>query len=170
MVIRPEVAKPQRCYLSRTVRAQLHVGNSLSDAFKVRASRTLNRSLAMQISASKAGDMGRGRRSGRRHHSRFQLGRLGNGRDGRKNGDDSAQDATVLALTPVCVLKAEQQPDQLVLLKKESSWSRGNFVDKAGWVAPSHPATEQPSAPRPTMSDDRAAPSRCSGSALYRFR
>jgi hypothetical protein len=47
----------------------------------------------------------------------------------------SAQDATVMALTPVCVLKAEQQPDQLVLLKKESSWSRGNFVDKAGWVA-----------------------------------
>jgi hypothetical protein len=47
----------------------------------------------------------------------------------------SAQDATVLALTPVCVLKAEQQPDQLVLLKKESSWSRGDFVEKTGWVA-----------------------------------
>ena len=47
----------------------------------------------------------------------------------------SAQDATVLALTPICVLKAEQQPDQLVLLKKESSWRRGNFVEKAGWVS-----------------------------------
>ena len=47
----------------------------------------------------------------------------------------SAQDATILALTPVCVLKAEQQPEQLVLLKKESSWSRGDFVVKAGWVA-----------------------------------
>jgi hypothetical protein len=47
----------------------------------------------------------------------------------------SAQDATVMALTPVCVLKGEQQPDQLVFLKKESSWSRGNFVDKVGWVA-----------------------------------
>ena len=52
-----------------------------------------------------------------------------------KMATTSAQDATVLALTPVCVLKAEQQPDQVVLLKKESSWSRGNFVEKTGWVA-----------------------------------
>ena len=47
----------------------------------------------------------------------------------------SAQDATVLSLTPLCVVKAEQQPEQLVLLKKESSWNRGSFVTKAGWVA-----------------------------------
>ena len=47
----------------------------------------------------------------------------------------SAKDATVLALTPICVVKAEQQPEQLALLKKESSWNRGNFVTKAGWVA-----------------------------------
>ena len=47
----------------------------------------------------------------------------------------SAQDASVLALTPVCVVKAEQQPEQLVLLKKESTWNRGDFVVKAGWVA-----------------------------------
>jgi hypothetical protein len=47
----------------------------------------------------------------------------------------SAQDAIVLALTPVCVVKAEQQPEQLVLLKKESYWNRGDFVIKAGWVA-----------------------------------
>ena len=47
----------------------------------------------------------------------------------------SAQDASVLALTPLCVAKAEQQPEQLVLLKKESSWNRGDFVTKAGWVA-----------------------------------
>ena len=46
----------------------------------------------------------------------------------------SAQDASVLALTPLCVAKAEQQPEQLVLLKKEASWSRGDFVIKAGWV------------------------------------
>ena len=49
--------------------------------------------------------------------------------------ETSAQDASVLALTPVCVVKAEQQPDQLVLLKKESSYSRRDFVTKAGWVA-----------------------------------
>jgi hypothetical protein len=47
----------------------------------------------------------------------------------------SAQDATVLALTPLCVAKAEQQPEQLVLLKAESSWRREDFVTKAGWVA-----------------------------------
>ena len=47
----------------------------------------------------------------------------------------SAEDASVLALTPLCVVKAEQQPEQLVLLKKESSWGRGDFVVKAGWVA-----------------------------------
>ena len=46
-----------------------------------------------------------------------------------------AQDATVLALTPLCVVKAEQQPEQLVLLKKESAWGRDSFVIKAGWVA-----------------------------------
>ena len=47
----------------------------------------------------------------------------------------SAEDASVLALTPLCVAKAEQQPEQLVLLKKASSYSRGDFVTKAGWVA-----------------------------------
>ena len=47
----------------------------------------------------------------------------------------SAEDAVVLALTPLCVVKAEQQPEQLVLLKKEGSYSQGDFVIKAGWVA-----------------------------------
>jgi hypothetical protein len=47
----------------------------------------------------------------------------------------SAQNASVLALTPLCVSKGEQQPEQLVALKKENSWSRGNFVTKAGWVS-----------------------------------
>ncbi len=47
----------------------------------------------------------------------------------------SAKNASVLALTPLCVAKGEQQQEQLAALKKESSWSRGNFVTKAGWVA-----------------------------------
>ena len=46
----------------------------------------------------------------------------------------SAQAAIVLAFTPLCVAKAEQQPDQLVPLKEESSWKRDDFVIKAGWV------------------------------------
>ena len=36
---------------------------------------------------------------------------------------------------PLCVAKAEQQPEQLPLLKKESSYSRYDFVVKAGWVS-----------------------------------
>ena len=46
----------------------------------------------------------------------------------------SAQAAIVLAFTPLCVAKAEQLPEQLVLLKAESSWRRDDFVVKAGWV------------------------------------
>jgi hypothetical protein len=44
------------------------------------------------------------------------------------------EEASVLALAPLCVIRAQQQPDQLELLKKESSWTRGAFVIKAGWV------------------------------------
>jgi len=46
----------------------------------------------------------------------------------------SAETAIVQALTPLCVAKAEQEPEQLVLLKKESSYQREVFVVKAGWV------------------------------------
>lgn len=46
----------------------------------------------------------------------------------------SGENAVVLALTPLCVLKAEGQTEQLIQLKKESSWSRGDYVVKAGWV------------------------------------
>ena len=43
--------------------------------------------------------------------------------------------AVVQAFIPICVTKAEQQPDQLIALKKESSpYSRSEMVLKAGWV------------------------------------
>jgi hypothetical protein len=48
---------------------------------------------------------------------------------------NSAESAVVLAFTPLCVARAERQPDQLELLKKQNSWSRYEFVVKAGWVA-----------------------------------
>ena len=48
--------------------------------------------------------------------------------------DTSADSAIVIAFTPLCVARAEQQPAQLDLLKKESSWNREAFVIKAGWV------------------------------------
>ena len=46
----------------------------------------------------------------------------------------SAEAAVVLAFTPLCVAKAEQQAEQLVLLKEADSWKRAEFVVKAGWV------------------------------------
>ena len=46
----------------------------------------------------------------------------------------SADEAIVLAFTPLCVAKAEQEPEQLVLLKEESSWQHDDFVVEAGWV------------------------------------
>lgn len=46
----------------------------------------------------------------------------------------SAEAAIVQAFTPLCVAKAEQQPEQIVLLKEEQSWKRDAFVIKAGWV------------------------------------
>lgn len=48
--------------------------------------------------------------------------------------DASARTAVINALTPVCVAKAEQQPEQLARLQNESEWKRGSFVVKAGWV------------------------------------
>ncbi len=46
----------------------------------------------------------------------------------------SAEAAVVMAFTPLCVAKAQQQPEQLALLKAESSYRRSDFVVKAGWV------------------------------------
>jgi hypothetical protein len=65
----------------------------------------------------------------------FSWGGWVTGRTAGTMATTSAQDATVLALTPLCVAKAEQQPEQIALLKQGSSWSRGDFVIKAGWVA-----------------------------------
>ena len=46
----------------------------------------------------------------------------------------SAESAIVQAFTPLCVVRAGEEPDQLVLLKEESSWRRDDFVVEAGWV------------------------------------
>ncbi len=46
----------------------------------------------------------------------------------------SAEAAVIQAFTPLCVAKAEQQPEQLVLLKEADSWERDDFVVEAGWV------------------------------------
>jgi hypothetical protein len=51
------------------------------------------------------------------------------------NAGVAAQTAVVQAFVPLCVAKAEQQPDQLPLMKKESAYSQYDFVVKAGWVS-----------------------------------
>src|ERR687897_2353050 len=45
----------------------------------------------------------------------------------------SAETAIVQAFTPLCVAKAEQQPEKLAPLKEESSYQRDDFVIEAGW-------------------------------------
>jgi alpha/beta superfamily hydrolase len=47
----------------------------------------------------------------------------------------SAQAAIVQAFTPLCVARAELQPEKIALLQKESSWQQDTFVIKAGWVS-----------------------------------
>ncbi|RDD61239.1 hypothetical protein [Ferruginivarius sediminum] len=46
----------------------------------------------------------------------------------------SAEAAIVQALTPNCVAKAEQEPEQRALLKEEHSYKRDEVVIEAGWV------------------------------------
>ena len=45
-----------------------------------------------------------------------------------------AEAAVVQAFTPLCVVKAEQEPEQIALLKEERRYQRDNFVIEAGWV------------------------------------
>jgi hypothetical protein len=49
----------------------------------------------------------------------------------------SASSAVVLALAPICVDKFRQTtnaPENLVELKKISSWQQGAFIEKGGWA------------------------------------
>jgi hypothetical protein len=47
----------------------------------------------------------------------------------------SAEAAIVLAFTPLCVANAQEQPEQIALLKGEKTWDQDDFVVEAGWVA-----------------------------------
>jgi hypothetical protein len=46
----------------------------------------------------------------------------------------SAKSAVVQAFTPLCVAKAEQQPEKILLLKEAGTYQRDDFVIEAGWV------------------------------------
>jgi hypothetical protein len=50
---------------------------------------------------------------------------------------ERAQAAVVSTLTPICVESFMQQPDaavKLAELRKTSSWSQSQFVEKGGWA------------------------------------
>src|ERR1700722_2009699 len=50
---------------------------------------------------------------------------------------ERADTATVTALVPFCVSKAQQDPDKAMLVKlraEDSSYTRGDMVTKAGWA------------------------------------
>ena len=56
-----------------------------------------------------------------------------------------ANDAVVVALTPVCVDRFQRATDastNLLELKKADTWSRGTFVEKGGWAT--MPGTQTP--------------------------
>ena len=46
----------------------------------------------------------------------------------------SAEAAVVQAFTPLCVAKAEEQPEKIIALKDASSYQRDELVIEAGWV------------------------------------
>jgi hypothetical protein len=47
----------------------------------------------------------------------------------------SAEVAVIQAFTPLCVAKAQEEPEQIVRLKAVNSWEQDDFVVEAGWVA-----------------------------------
>ena len=58
------------------------------------------------------------------------------GSTARTMADNSAQDAVVAALAPICVEQFQQQPNaaaKLAELKKENSWQQASFVENNGW-------------------------------------
>lgn len=59
------------------------------------------------------------------------------GRTAHEMTQKSASSAVVLALAPICVDKFRQTtnaPENLVELKKISSWQQGAYIEKGGWA------------------------------------
>lgn len=65
----------------------------------------------------------------------FNWGGWVTGATAQEMASDSAEKAVVAAYTPICVANAKRAgADALAKLKAESSWERGEYVIKAGWV------------------------------------
>jgi hypothetical protein len=55
----------------------------------------------------------------------------------QKEAERVAQEAIVEELVPICVAQFEQEPNQteaLQQLKEQSTWGRGDHVEKQGWA------------------------------------
>ena len=69
----------------------------------------------------------------------FSGGWVVTGGSARQMAEQQGEKAVIAALTPICVAQfKEQMPDvrttQLAALKGESSWQRGDYVEKQGWA------------------------------------
>jgi len=59
------------------------------------------------------------------------------GRTAQEMTQKSASSAVVLALAPICVDKFREttnSPENLVELRRISSWQQGAFIEKGGWA------------------------------------
>ena len=69
----------------------------------------------------------------------FSAGWVVTGGSARQLAEQQGEKAVIAALTPICVAQFKgQTPDvrttQLAALKGESSWQRGDYVEKQGWA------------------------------------
>ena len=54
-----------------------------------------------------------------------------------KEAERIAQESVVEELVPICVAQFEQEPNKteaLQQLKEQSTWARGDYVEKQGWA------------------------------------
>ena len=69
----------------------------------------------------------------------FSAGWVVTGGSARQMATQQGEKAVIAALTPICVAQFKgQMPDvrttQLAALNSESSWQRGDYVEKQGWA------------------------------------
>ena len=69
----------------------------------------------------------------------FSAGWVVSGGSARQMAEQQGEKAVIAALTPICIAQFKgQAPDvrttQLAALKGESSWARGDYVEKQGWA------------------------------------
>lgn len=67
----------------------------------------------------------------------FNWGNWYTGGAAKNMADDKAREAVIAVLAPICAEQFKKGADataQHAALKKETSWSRGTFIEKGGWA------------------------------------